>query len=175
MFYTCFLDLLIYYVPIFVQKWRRCILVEILNQSELGAFSYKIYTNYFFNPKNFPYFSLTTNYAICMFWCKNADFVLRSKFLTSRTKGHFRTNFTRFFFVFFFYFFSIQFSNCFWDHWIYYLLVFGQKCWNCIPVEILDLSKLGLFSYEFFMNFFFSFWRNFPFFSWTTKYAICKF
>ena len=103
-FYTCFCGLWIYYLPVFMQKWRHCILVEILDQSEIGAFSYKIYTNYFFFPKNFPFFSLTTKYAICMFWCKNANIVLRPKFLTSWTKGHIRTIFTRVIFsIFFFY------------------------------------------------------------------------
>ena len=40
-----------------------------------------------------------------MFRCKNADSEFRSKFLTSRTKGHFRSNFTQFVFLLFFIFF----------------------------------------------------------------------
>ena len=52
-FSTCFWDLWIYYLQVFVQKWRHCILVEILNLSELGVFSYKFYTNFFFLSKEF--------------------------------------------------------------------------------------------------------------------------
>ena len=103
-FSTCFWDLWIYYLQVFVQKWWHCTLVEILDQSERGAFLYKIYPNYFFLSKELSIFLLTSIYAICIFWCKNADIVFRSKFLTSRTKGHSRTNFTRFIFLFFFFY-----------------------------------------------------------------------
>ena len=95
-FSTCFCDLWIYYLQAFVQKWRHGILVEILDQSEVGAFSYKIYTKYFFLLNNFQFFSLTTTYAIYIFWCKNADIIFRSKSLTSRT------NFTQVIFLFIF-------------------------------------------------------------------------
>jgi len=47
-------------------------------------------------------FCLSFIYAIYKFSCKNTVIVFRSKFLTSRTKGHFRTNFTRVNFTFFF-------------------------------------------------------------------------
>ena len=40
-----------------------------------------------------------------MFWCKNDDNVFQLKYMTSRTKGHFRSNFTRFVFLLFFIFF----------------------------------------------------------------------
>ena len=55
----------------------------------------------------FQFFSLTTKYAIWKFWWKNADIVFQSKFLTSRTKGHFRTNFTRIIYLFIFHFYRI--------------------------------------------------------------------
>ena len=35
-----------------------------------------------------------------MLSCRNAEIVFRSKFLTSRTKGHFRTNFARVIYLF---------------------------------------------------------------------------
>ena len=68
------------------------------------AIWYKFFTNFFFFRKNFPFFSWTNKYAIYKFWCKNEKNVFQSKYLTSRTKGHFPTNFTRFIFVFFFIF-----------------------------------------------------------------------
>ena len=37
-----------YYLQVFVQKWRLCILFKILDQSEVRAFSYKFYSSYFF-------------------------------------------------------------------------------------------------------------------------------
>ena len=48
-FSTCFLDHWIYYLYAFKKKWRHCILVEILDQSELGAFLYKIKPKFFFS------------------------------------------------------------------------------------------------------------------------------
>ena len=105
------------------QVRRNCILVKILDQSELVAVSTKIFRNFFFG-KNFAFFSWTTKYSICMFWCKNADVVFRPKFLTSRTKGHFLWNFACFFFFFF----------LTWQH--------------CILVEILNQSELAAFLYK---------------------------
>ena len=101
-FYTCFLDNWIYYLHVFKQKWQLCILVEILDLSELGAFLYKIESNFFFLSIEFSLFSWTTKYYICKCWCKNADHVFQPKFLTCWTKGHFRTNFALFFFFYFF-------------------------------------------------------------------------
>ena len=57
--------------------------------------------DFFFIWKNFPFYSWTTKYAICMFWSKNANIVFGSKFFTCRTKGHFLTNFDLIFFIFF--------------------------------------------------------------------------
>ena len=54
--------------------------------------------DFFLFQKNFPFYSWTTKYAVCKFWRKNANIVFRSKFFTSRTKGHFRTNFALIFF-----------------------------------------------------------------------------
>ena len=66
-----------------------CIFVQILN-------------NFFFFRKNFTFVFMTFTYAIYKFSCKNTEIVFQSKFLTSRTKGHFCTNFTRVIFILFF-------------------------------------------------------------------------
>ena len=54
------------------------------------------------------------------------------------------------------------------------LQVLKQNRRNCSMVEILDLSELAALSDKILPKFFF-FRKNFPFFSWTTKYAISKF
>ena len=54
------------------------------------------------------------------------------------------------------------------------LQVSKQNRQNCSMVEILDLSELAALSDIILPKFFF-FRKNFPFFSWTTKYAISKF
>ena len=70
--------------------------------------------DFFLFQKNFPFYSWTTKYAVCKFWRKNDNIVFRSKFFTSRTKGHFRTNFALIFFkMTLFYFIVIQFFTCF--------------------------------------------------------------
>ena len=166
-FSTCFCDLWIYYLQAFVQKWRHGILVEILDQSEVGAFSYKIYTKYFFLLNNFQFFSLTTTYAIYIFWCKNADIIFRSKSLTSRT------NFTQV--IFLFIFLSYRIFHLF--LWPLNILSTSFRAkmatWhsdrNFWPVE-----TTGIFV-QILHEFFFTFERIFHFFFWTTKYAICKF
>jgi len=106
----------------------------------------QILTDFFF-PKEFCiyFFFLSFIYAIDKFPCKNTDIVFRSKFLTSRTKGHFRTNFTR---VILF-FFPFEFLVCSLDLWIFNLQVFVQKWQHCISVKILCQSVLGAFSYKF--------------------------
>ena len=272
-----------YYLLVFVQKWWHCILVKILDLSELGVSSYKFFMNFFFLSKVFSIFFLDheicylhVSLQICrhsitikilhqldkrafslkfypiyfvilfyFFLYRNFHLFLRplnilstsfeEKMVTlhsgqnSRqigTRGIFVQNLPNFFFlskefsIFFFdhkicylcvlvqkcrhcilvkihdqsdkmafsykfypiyffilfYIFSIKFSTCFWDLWIYYLLVFLPKWWHCILVEILDLSNLGVFCTNFSRVFFFFFVRkNFPFFSWTMKYAICMF
>ena len=128
----------------------------------------------FFFQKNFPFYSWTTKYAIYKFWCENTNIVFRSKFFTSRTKVHFRTNFARVFIIILFYFIVIEFSTSFWVLWIYYLHVFVGKWRRCIPVEIPNQSKLRAFLYKIYPNFF-PFRKNFPFSFRTTKYAICRF
>ena len=85
---------------------------EILDLSELGVFCTNFTRIFFFFRKNFQFFSWTSKYAICKFWCKNDDIVFQSKYLTSRTKRHFPTNFT---WVFLFIYFSIEFSISFRD------------------------------------------------------------
>ena len=55
--------------------------------------------DFFFFQNNFPFYSWTTKYGICKFWCKNANIVFRSKFFTGRTKGHFRSTFARVLFI----------------------------------------------------------------------------
>ena len=71
-----------------------------------GTFE-QILSKFFFFQKYFPFFSWTTKYAINKFRCKNADNVFQAKLLTSRTKGHFLTNFALFFFFFIFIFIYI--------------------------------------------------------------------
>ena len=92
-------------------------MLEILDQSELGAFLYEICPNFFLFRENFPFSFSTTKYAICRYWSKNDEIAFWSKFLTCRNKRLFRK--------------------------------------------------------KFYQNFFF-FRESFPFFSWTTKYAMCK-
>ena len=70
-----------------------------------GIFVQNLQQFFFYCRRIFHFFSWTTKYAICVFWCKNADIVFLSKFLTSQTKWHFLTNFTRFIFLFLFKFF----------------------------------------------------------------------
>ena len=88
--------------------------------------------------KNFPIVSWTAVYAIYKFLFKNTDIAFRSKFMTSRTLGHFHTKFIRVLFYFILLFISKEFSIYFLDHHICYLQVFVQKWWHCIPVKILD-------------------------------------
>ena len=106
------------------------------------------------------------------FSCKNGDIAFRSKFLTSRTEGHFRKNFTLVIFLFIFIF-----------YWSFHLLQrplntlsrsFQAKMetlhsgWNFWAVE-----TGGIFV-QILHKFFFSFERIVHIF-WTTKNAICKF
>ena len=140
-----------------MQKWRHCILVKILDLSELGVFSYKFYKNFFNNQKKFPFFSWSMKYAVNKFWCKNDDIVFQSKFLTSRTKGHFRTKFSR---IFFFY----RIFNLFLRPPSILFTSFRAKMvtlhsgWNSWPV-----GTRGIFV-QILHEFFFSSARNFHFF-----------
>ena len=116
-----------------------------------GIFIQILHYFYFFFRKNFPFFSWTTKYAICKFLCKKDDNVFQSKYLTSRTKGHFRTNFTlAFFFIYFFNTIFLLFlrprnilPTSF--HAKMETLHSGQNSW---------LVGIRVFSYKFFMNFF---------------------
>ena len=107
-----------------------------------------------------------------MFWCKNSEIVLRSKFLTSRTMGHFCTNFTRVIFFFIFLFFRI--FHLFLRRLNILSTRFRAKMetlhsgLNSWPVGIRGIFVQILHEFFFFVN-------NFPFLSWTTNYAICKF
>ena len=77
-----------------------------------GIFVQILHEFFFSFERIFYFFSWTTKYVICKFWCKNDDIVFQSKYLTSRTKRHFPTNFT---WVFLFIYFSIEFSISFRD------------------------------------------------------------
>ena len=72
---------------------------EILDQSELRAFLYKICNNIFLVQENFPFCFRTTKYAIGRFWNKNDEIAFWLKFLTSRNQRHLQT---KFFGIFFF-------------------------------------------------------------------------
>ena len=80
------------------QNWIQ---VKILDQPDTGAFSYKIYTSFFFLffRKNFAFVSWTSVYAMYKFSRKNANFGFRWKFLTNLTQGYFRTQLIHFFFL----------------------------------------------------------------------------
>ena len=100
-----------------------------------------------------------------MFRCKNADIVFRPKFLTNRTKGHFLSIFALFFNRIFHVFLrSLNIlPTCFQAKMA--TLHSGR---NSLPV-----GTSGIFVQN--LQDFFFFQKNFPFYSWTTKYAICKF
>ena len=117
----------------------------------------------FFLSKGFSFFSLTTKYAICMFSCKNAEIVFRSKFLTSWIKGHFHRNFTLFIVVFFLIFVLYNFPLVS-ETSEYTISEFSCKNGD-IPLwsKFLTCRNLGYFGTNF-SRFFFSFERIFHFF-----------
>ena len=119
--------------------------------------------DFFFFQNNFPFYSWTTKYAICMFWCKNANIVFRSKFFTCQTKGLFWTNYARVFYLFILlYFIVIQFSTFFYVLWIYCLHVFIEKWRRCIQLKFLTNRNFANFRTKF-TRIFFSFERIFHF------------
>ena len=78
--------------------------------------------------KNFPIVSWTAVYAIYKFLFKNTDIAFRSKFMTSRTLGHFHTKFIRvlFYFILFYYLFLKNFPFISWTT-IYAIYKFSCK------------------------------------------------
>ena len=167
-FLNFFLNQKVCYLQVLKQKQWNCIPIEILDQSELAALLDKILPKFFLFRKNFPFFSWTTKYAISKFWCKNADIVFRPKFLTSRKKGHFLTKFALFllFFIilFFFFFFFYRIFHVFLRSLNILPTCFQVKMatlhsgWNSWLVGI-----RGIFVQNW-IEFFFSFYRIFPFF-----------
>ena len=84
-FSTCFWVLWIYYLQVFIEKWRRCIPVEIPDSWNLGHFRTKFTRIFFLFQKNFPLCFRTTKFSICRFWSKNGEIAFWSKFMTSRS------------------------------------------------------------------------------------------
>ena len=122
-FYLFFLDYLICYLQVLVQKYLHCILTKILDLSEKRAFSYKhclFFLFYFFN-----FF-----YRIFHVYLRSLNILPTSFQAKMKTLHSFR---------------------------------------NSWPV-----GTRGMFVQNLTKIFFF-FLNNFPFFSWTTKYSICKF
>ena len=84
-FSTCFWVLWIYYLQVFIEKWRCCIPVEIPDSRNLGHFRTKFTQIFFLFQKNFPFCFRTTKFSICRFWSKNGEIALWSKFMTIRS------------------------------------------------------------------------------------------
>ena len=125
------------------QKRRNCILVKILDQSELAALWNKFFGIFFSFKRIFPIFLGPLNMLSVSFGAKLPTLYSGQNSLLDGQKGIFLQTLPLFFSIYF-----TDFSTCFLDHWIYYLHVFKQKCWHCILVEIIDKSELGAFLYK---------------------------
>ena len=128
------------YLQVFEQKSQNYIPVEILDQSEQEALSNKIFQNFLFIERIFPFFLGPLNILSASFGVKMPTLYSCQNFWLVGQMGIFLQTLP--------FFFLIEFSMCIWDHWIYYLHVLKQKWRHCILVKILDQSGLAAFSYK---------------------------
>ena len=174
-FSTCFRDLWIYYLLVFMPKWWHCILVEILDLSNLGVFctNFSWVFFFFFRSKEFSIFFLDHEICNLHVSVQKCWLSIKVEILTQSDKRAFLYKFYPFFFFYFPFFYRIvhlflsplnKLSTSFRAKMA--ILHSGQNSW---PVKI-----RGSFV-QILHKFFFLFQMNSSFFSWTTKYAICKF
>ena len=174
------MGLYICYLSVFLQKCRHCLRVKILdrlNDSDLWAFSYKIYLSFSFPYKEVSFCFMDLYIRYLQVLVQKHQHCVLDKILNRSNLGVFSYKIWAIFLFIIYLFFFLKYFQFVSRTFIYVVNKFScKKHRHYISVRVVDWSNLGALSYEIYHSFFFFFFlNNFSFLSWTFIYAIYKF